>query len=288
MASQPDDTNRKQEAAAAVLLLAGTRYNLPGLIKASGIKPRPFRRISPTETLRADMAAPYFQIVRLWRDERAALLEAYIQALPTRGVQLSPAASANLQRAIDEASARVERRLATIARPFPRTLARLDQWHRAQFIQRIKASTGLDVSTLTSSSATASEVQNAIVRVEQLARAVHVEIGHKVGTTLLNSLAASVPATDASVALSGTFDQARARAARVGVDQTEKAVAAMSRARRVAAGLQRFRWRHDNTQRHPRPVHVARDMRVYSEATAPNDRAGTLPFCRCFEEPLFD
>lgn len=286
MATQPD--NRQAEAAiAAALLLASRRYDLPALIRANNIRPRPFRRIEPTEALRADMAAPYFEIVRAWRAERDALVAAYTAALPRRGQQIEPGAVSALQREIDASAARIATQLTAIDRRFADILSRMERWHRAQWIARVKASTGLDVAMFTAAQDVATEIGNGAAVIAQQARAVHAEIQHKVGTSMLNSLLAFVPAAAVATALNGTFDGAKARAARIGVDQTEKASAGMDRARRRAAGLGRFRWRH-TAQRHPRPAHQARDQRTYTEASAPADRAGMLPFCACWEEPLWD
>lgn len=287
MATNPDDRDHAAEVA-ALLLLATRRYDLPSLIRATKVKPTPFRRIAPTEALRAEMAAPYFEIVRMWRAERDALLAAYAAALPARGQQLSPGATARLQAVVDASALRITAALGSLERRFPGILARLERWHRVQWVARVKASTGLDVALFTTPQDVSPEISNAVTRNAQLAASLNSEIGHRTATTLLNALVAGTAVAIVARSLNGGFDQAKARAARFGVDQTEKAASGMSRARRVAAGLNRFRWRHDNDQRHPRPAHVARNLRTYTEATAPNDRAGTLPFCRCWEQPLWD
>jgi uncharacterized protein with gpF-like domain len=80
----------------------------------------------------------------------------------------------------------------------------------------------------------------------------------------------------------------RNRARNIAADQVEKISAGLSRARRLEAGLTSFRWRHCDPQKHPRPEHKARDGRIYTEQNAPKDRAGTLPFCKCWEDPVFD
>jgi uncharacterized protein with gpF-like domain len=81
--------------------------------------------------------------------------------------------------------------------------------------------------------------------------------------------------------------KSRKRALRIGVDQVDRTVPAFDRARREAAGLGRFVWHHSPHVVHPRPEHVARDGRIYTQRNAPNDRAGVLFGCQCWEEPLF-
>lgn len=285
MATQPDNTRQHQAEAAALLL--GIRYNLPALIRQQGIKPRPFRRIEPTEALRSGVAAPYFDIVRAWRAERDPLLTTYTAALPARGRTPSADASQSVQRHVDMSAAKIAATVMVAGR-LTAAMGHVDRWHRLQWIARVKAATGLDVAMFTGAHDGAATVRNAVVRAEQLAGAIHTEIQGKVGTTLINSLSARVPASALAGGLNGTLDGARARAARIGVDQANKLSAELDRVRRHAAGLGRFTWRHSNAQKHPRPAHVTRDGRTYTEATAPNDRAGMLPFCACWEEPEWD
>jgi len=283
MASSPDHRHQTETATGALLL--GLRYNLPAILKQQGIKPRPFRRIEPTEALRAGVAVPFFDIVRAWRAEQAALLAAYTAALPPRGAQPSADASSLVKRQVDASAVKIAA-IALIAGRLAAPMGHVERWHRTQWIARIKAATGLDVAMFTGAQDGVATVANAVVRAEQLAAAVNSEIQHKVAATLINSLSARVPAAD--VGIGGAFDAAKARAARIAVDQTNRLSAELDRVRRQAAGLVRFKWLHDNSQKHPRPAHVARDQRVYSEATAPNDRAGMLPFCKCYEQPLWD
>jgi hypothetical protein len=322
MASNPDEARSRQEESAAALLLLGASYNLPQLIRTAKVKPRPFRRIAPTEALRSSVAAPYFDLVRAWQAERDDLLRTYARLVPVRGGPLSPDAADELRRAVDQSAARVERRLAQIRGQFGPAFAQIDRWHRAQWLARINSATGINVAVLTTESATRPDVETAVSWNEHLAGQVHLDIKGAVATALLGAMAiraATTPAegkreeaarqrevkrqargapgellepeagaaASAAEMLDGLLAKAKKRVARIAVDQTDKVSADMDRARRREAGLGRFRWHHTH-QLHPRPEHRRRDKRVYSQATAPNDRAGTLPFCKCWEEPLWD
>lgn len=282
MATQPDRRHETETAAAALLL--GMRYNLPAIIRQQKIKPRPFRRIEPTEALRAGVAAPYFDIVRAWRAEQAALLAAYTAALPARGRQPSADASASVQRQVDASALKVAA-VALIAGRLVAPMSQVERWHRIQWLARVKAATGLDVAMFTGAQDGAATVANATVRAEQLAGAVNSEIQHKVATALINSLSARMPAD--KLGLSGTFDRARARAARIGVDQAAKLTEELTTVRRLAAGLLKWRWRH-TPQPRPRPAHVARDQKVFGPGNQPNDLPGALAFCQCWQEVLWD
>lgn len=291
MASAPPDTEsrtteRTAEAAALLLLLQRRRYDLPALIRAAGAKPRSFRRIVPTEALRAQMAAPYFAMVRAWAAERDAILAAYAVALPDRGASLAADASYRIQRAIDDAAARVERQLAQFQRTYPAIMTQVDRWHVRQWVQRVQTATGVDVSAMVGGETTAVQA-NAVARNDQLLDQVHAETKGKMTAALLAALALRMTTAQAGSEATAVLGRARKRVARIGVDQTDQLSAEMDRARREAAGLARFRWHH-TPQRHPREDHRARDGRVYSSRNAPNDRAGALPFCKCWEEPLWD
>lgn len=279
MATQPD--HRREEAAAIALLLLGRRYNLPAMVRQSKTKPRPFRRIATTAGMTATMGAPYFTLVRAWQAERERLLDAYDQARTLSDPAL-------INRAVAAASARLDPTVAALQPQTFTALASLDRWHRAQWIQRIRTATGIKVDMMTGQGDTASAIDQAKGWAAQLMPSLHTETGSKVAVALMGALAVLKPRAGASADLNAVLARAHKRAANIAVDQSDRTAAAMDRDRRAAAGLDRFVWRHDNTQRHPRPEHVARDGRRYSQANAPNDRAGTLPFCRCWEEPLFD
>lgn len=284
MSSNPDQSHRQQEEATALLML-GAGYSLPQLIRNARVRPKPFRRIEATEALRSDLASPYFDLLQAWHGESATLLAVYASVLPDSGMPLGADAAAAILAAVDRASDRI--RLAQLEQRFPGILARLDRWQRKMWLARIRAATRLDVSVLTSERAGAHEVANAVTRNEQLMTSLHEETKNRLGAMMTNALMAFVPVAAVSAAYARGVDQGKPRAARIAVDQTDMLTEALSRVRRREAGLARFRWHH-TPQLHPRLDHRARDMRVYSHSNAPNDRAGTLPFCKCYEEPLWD
>lgn len=321
MASNPDEARSRQEEAAALLLL-GASYNLPQLIRTAKVKPRPFRRIAPTEALRSSVARPYFDLIRAWQAERHDLLRTYARLVPVRGAALSPDAADQLRLAVDQSAARVERQLAQVRRQFGPAFAQIERWHRAQWLGRINSATGINVAVLTTEGFTRPDVETATSWNEHLAGQVHADIKGAVTVALLGAMAlraASTPAEgrlaeagrqrelrrearatpgalpepdggaapSAAEMLDDLLAKAKKRVARIAVDQTDKASADMDRSRRREAGLARFRWHH-TVQEHPRREHRLRDGRIYTQATAPNDRASTLPFCKCWEEVLWD
>lgn len=281
MATNPDQSQRQHEAElAAALILLGRRYDLPAVIRANRIRTRRFRQIRPTEALRSSMAAPYMDLVRAWAAQSPVLMTAYERALVTGDLAI-------VQRQVEASADDVARQLAILERRFPAVLADLERWHRLQYLSRIKASTGLDVGMFTSPSDVATDTSNATAWNEQLIDDVHQQAKAGVSAALLAGVAVSTPVSTVRAAVSGVLGKSKKRGLRIGVDQVDRTVEAMTRSRSRAAGLDSWRWHH-TPQMHPRDEHLARDGRVYTIADQPNDLPGVLPFCKCWEEPLWE
>ena len=278
MASQPDD-HRTAETIIAAALLAGALYSLPAMVARARVKPRQFRQIKSTEALRSSMAAPFVLIVRAWQAERAEIIAAYDSARATGDTRA-------LLRAIDAASERVAATVRTAEARLPDAVNRVEQWHRAQWVQRINAATGLDVTHLTGAREVGNDVEDTVAWARRLADDVSRKVKNDLTSGLLGDLSARKPAASASATATDVLAKAKRRSLGIGVDQTDKLVTTMGRSRRKAAGLDRFIWHHTPHLRYPRPEHVARDNRVYRESNAPNDRAGSLWGCQCYEEPI--
>jgi len=319
MASNPDQIQqqeaerRRQEAEAAaiaLLLLGRKRYDLPALIAAGRIRPRAFRRISPSGVMAGDLAAPYLAIVRAWEAETDELLRAYERAMASRDMT-------GLHRAIAEASGRVDQRTDFSARQMRGAIGRIEAWHRRQWESRVKASTGLDVSMFTTAADVAPEIDNATAWNEQLAGDVNAQTKQRIVTALLAAAAVNAPATiaakkareaeqarapqtdpeapDAPAApgevapsveelIADAVAKAKTRSRNIGSDQAEKTSASLTRARRQSAGVAKWRWRHYDPQPNPRPEHIRRDGNIYSDTRPPPTLPGEEPFCKCWEE----
>lgn len=278
-------TERAAEAAALLLLLQRRRYDLPAMVRATGKTPRPFRRIQPTEALRAQMAAPYFAMIRAWAAERDAILAAYAVALPGRGAPLAADASYRIQRAVDDAEARVARQLAQFQRLFPAAMTQVDRWHVRQWMQRVQTATGVDVAAMTGGETTAAQ-SNAVTRNDQLLDQVHADTKGKMTAALLAALALRMTTAQAGTEANAVLSRAKKRVARIAVDQTDMLAEDLTRERAQSAGLTRWKWRH-TPQKHPRIEHLRRDGRFYTVRTQPNDLPGVLPHCKCYQEWLW-
>lgn len=288
MASAPpadanQGSDRTREAAALALLLASfrnptslARYDLPALVRQQRIKPRRFAQIRPTNALKADLAAPYFDITRSWAAEIEPLVTAY---------EIGGTAAVQAQLGIS--TDRVAQIVQTAQRRFPAIVQRIEQWHRSQWNTRVKASTGLDVSMFTQPTDVTSDTQATTAWNQALADDLHQQTKNRLTTALLGGAAASVPVDQVRSQVDQVIAKAKKRSAGIGDDQVDKVSRAMDRSRRAAATVTRFIWHH-TAQKHPRDWHKARDGQTFNEETAPepSDRAGVPPFCKCWEEPV--
>jgi len=320
VATNPDQLQQEAEqrrqreaevAALALLLLSRKRYDLPALIASRKARIRPFRRISPSGVMAGDLARVYLRIVDAWRAEQPGLVAAYAASQGIAGRD-------GLIRAMEEASARTERAASIARRQMADEIERIERWHRAQWVSRVKSATGLDVALLTNASDVAPEVTTAAAWNEQLAGDVHAQTKARIITALLSGAAVAAPATRAAVkaqALEGppsdpdeqpaetgadvgtppsieeriedAVNKARRRAKNIGTDQVEKTSASLTRARRQSAGVTSWRWRHYDPQPNPRIEHIRRDGRIYSDNRPPPTQCGEEPYCKCWEEPIF-
>ena len=86
--------------------------------------------------------------------------------------------------------------------------------------------------------------------------------------------------------LLGLGDISKNRAAFIARDQSNKATAVMSKARRLSLGLTKAKWMHSGGGVHPRPSHVAANGKEYDVAQGclidgEYIMPGELPNCRC-------
>lgn len=88
----------------------------------------------------------------------------------------------------------------------------------------------------------------------------------------------------------------RERADLIAVDQTRKVNTAMNEERMDAAGLEEFEWIHSGGGKHPRPLHVEYDGRIFKlkdppvidERTGEKGLPGQLINCRCKMRPILN
>uniref|UniRef100_UPI002633DA4D hypothetical protein n=1 Tax=Companilactobacillus sp. TaxID=2767905 RepID=UPI002633DA4D len=210
MASSPPDTanretDRSAEAAAFLALLLGQtkqRYSLPTLIAQAKIRPRQFRQIRPTNALASNMAAPHFAIVRAW----ASALPDILAAVPLGRA----AVAAAIERAA--ASIPVIQAKAIVTR----AVDLVEQYHRRQWVAKVKSSTGLDVGMFT----TSADVAEPVAATKQWQNALVDDIHHDTKAKLTAAVLTGGALADVKAKANQVIAKARKRAANIGTSQT--------------------------------------------------------------------
>lgn len=188
-----------------------------------------------------------------------------------------------IQSAIDATAAEFLSRLVlTITPNLRRWALRVEQWHRTRWASAVLAGTGVDLSTVLTSSGTAETVETFIARNVALVRNVSDQAQARISDAVFRGYQQRLPAREVAKELRDAAGFARARAIRVASDQTSKLSAALDRERQAEAGLESFKWRH-SMKLHPRQRHKERDGKVYklNDPTLQGDMPGDAPFCGC-------
>lgn len=239
------------------------------------------RPIEPTRSLMMDLAHLAVQIPAGWQDHADAILTTYEQALARTGV--SDAAirdnPEDLERELEAAANEMYRLLLVITPQMTNWTVAVEKWHREKFIQAILSPTGVDLRTLLGPAGDTMETfrQSALA----LIRNIDDDTRSKIAGAVWRGFQNRAPRREIAREISNITGIARRRALFIAQDQTVKMAARLDRARQEEVGLTEYEWRHSGKLR-PRPVHVARNGRIYRWSKPPEDgHPGTQPYCGC-------
>jgi SPP1 gp7 family putative phage head morphogenesis protein len=241
-----------------------------------------FRDIVPPGTLAADLyRAGYFPAIELTRRTADRLAAEYARSLDA----LTRDAPSDLNRELETAEQELTR-LALLLRPAMRswTLA-VERWHRGRWRGAALAASGVDLSTLLGPEDVASTLETVLERNIGLVKDVAAQARQRMATAVYDGLRTRAPARDVAKQLREAADLGKARSVRIASDQLTKVTSALASERRQQAGVDEWEWVHSR-KAHPREDHQARNGKVYSDANAPADLPGRLPFCGCRERAV--
>lgn len=267
--------------------------NLPALVRTksrrkSGITLRP---INPSVGAATDLAAILAPAWRVWAESIDAIMAGYDPApLPTSGA-LTQDDATQIQSAIDITSADFLHRLVTIITPALRRWATaVERIHRGKWVAAVKAGTGVDLSTILTGFEVQETVETFVARNVTLARKVSDQAQARIADAVFRGYQARTPVREVAKEVREAAGTGWARSIRIAADQNAKLSAALDDQRRAEAGIDQYRWRHSH-KAHPRPVHVARDGKVFKNSEPMGDTPGQAPFCGCRAQayiPLMD
>lgn len=258
------------------------RYDLAAMAKRLGIKRREttFAPIETTQAQASTLARITRRILAGWLGSRARIMEIYERELARR-VQID---------SIDELTSlfaqlgdEISRLILDLTPALQTWSIGVEAWHRGKWARSVLAGTDVDISTMIGPTDVLESIETFLARQTALIRNVSDETRAKVADAVFRGLQQRTPARDVGREIAQTLGLARRRANRIAADQTVKLAAALDRQRQREAGLTHWKWKHSG-KLHFRPEHKARDGKIYSDADAPEDEPGELPFCGCVRQ----
>lgn len=247
--------------------------------KRKSKKPVVLANIKPTHAHMLALLAIYLAVVKLWEEAARRITAAYA-AGQSEG---TPSAS-DANREIERTASEAQRILIVSAPVFLVWASRVEKVHQAKWVKAVMAATKVDIAPLLAPSD-----MNAILKASAdwnaaLIKDLSNEMQRRISNIVFSGFQAKSSVFDVAKEISKTIGLARGRARNIAVDQLNKLGAAMNKARMDQAGITHFQWIH-SAKLHPRPVHLARNYKVFPWAgpgsIAPDDQPGIPPFCGC-------
>jgi SPP1 gp7 family putative phage head morphogenesis protein len=236
-----------------------------------------FRDIPPSTALANDLYATcYAPVVAAWTAATPAIMAEYERTLAA----ITTDTPADLGAQINEVENGIARLFITIRPLLERLILRTELWHRGKWRGAALSATGVDVGTLIGPDAVRGTLGAAIERNVGLIKDISAQARNRITDSVFRGLQQRRPARDVAKEIRQATGMARDRSVRVASDQLAKITEALSDERRREAGLDKWEWKWSGKQ-NGRPEHIARDGKIYSDADAPEDRPGELPFCGC-------
>lgn len=263
------------------------RFNLARLLtraKAIRRKTITLRPIVIPATHATDLyQSVYAPVLAVWSEALADIEAAYTRTL----AEMQTDAPADASAAISAAERRIAAAVVTLRLRLERWARRLEAAHRAKWRGAVLAATGIDLDTLIGPNDARLTIEAVIERNVALISSVSDQARARIADAVFRGFRERKAAADVAKELREAVDMGRARARRIAADQTVKLARSLDQERRREAGINTWEWIHSH-KLHPRPEHVARNGKVYSDDDPPADMPGELPFCGCTSRAVLD
>ena len=235
------------------------------------------RDIAPPATMATNLfRACYLPVITAWSDALPRINATYERSLS----ELTTDSPADVRAEIDGAAEAINR-LVLILTPEVRDWAlSIERWHRGKWRGAILSATGVDLSTMLGAEDVRATLEISIDWNVALIRDVNQQAQQRISNAVFDGLRNRTPAREVAKSVRGAVDMGRARSERIAADQLNKITSALAEERRREAGIDTWKWRHSG-KLHPRVDHQARNGKEYTDATAPQDLPGRLPYCGC-------
>lgn len=256
------------------------RYNLAAMarrqrnIRRSSIT---IRDIEPPATLATDLyRSCYMPVVNAWFNALPRINAAYERSLS----ELTQDSPADVRAEIDGAAEAINR-LILILTPQVRDWAlQVERWYRGKWRGAVLSATGVDLQTMLGPEDVRASLETTIEWNTALIKDVSAQTQQRIGNSVFDGLRNRTPSREVAKSISEATGMARTRSQRIASDQLNKLTSSLAEERRREAGIDTWKWRSSHKLNY-RPEHAARDGKEYTDATAPKDRPGQLPYCGC-------
>lgn len=237
--------------------------------------------VSPSVLATDLYQAGYAQMVTVWGAAADRVLAEYERTLST----LTTDAPADIQSILEQAEGELSRLFLLLKPRLTNWAFRVEKWQRGKWIGAVLAASKVDLSTMLGPEDARDTLGTAIERNVALVKDVSSQARGRISEAVFRGLTERRPARDVAVDVRAAVSMAKDRSVRIASDQLTKVTAALASERRREAGLDSWAWVSSH-KKHFRPAHAARDGKVYTDKTAPEDLPGRLPFCGCRERAV--
>lgn len=250
--------------------------------KRNSRRPIVFRSILTTAAQTADLEAIYRRMLEPLRRAHEIMAKAYEREL-ARVLQHDSAD--DLGANADDIADAINRLVLELTPDLRRWALRVERWHRGKWVRAVLAGAQVELETIIGAEDMRETIEAFLVRNTSLIRDVNEQARGKIADAVLRGFQQRTPIAEVAKEIRHATNFARARARRIAGDQTVKLASALDRERQRQAGLDHWKWRHSG-KLHFREEHKARDGKEYTDATAPEDEPGELPFCGCVRQAV--
>lgn len=256
------------------------RYDLRAMIQRQrAVRRRKIvlREIAPPAVMATDLyRAAYAPVSALWQARAERIITEYARTLSA----ITTDSAADVQAEIDDAASLFERLLIELTPALRDWALRTENWVRGRWRGAVLSATGVDLGTLIGPEDARETIETFLARNTALIKDVSAQAQGRISDAVFRGLNQRKPAREVAAEIREAVAMSRRRSMGIASHQLSDLSNRLADERRRDAGIDTWKWRHSGKAR-PRPEHVDRDGKEYTDANAPEDKPGALPWCGC-------